>query len=198
MTDDALTDAKAQLRQEMRTRRAREARQMSKAGEAVAYRFPRALMSQGVSVAAGYAPINDEIEPGGVMSMLLHGGAQLALPCMVGRDQPLVFRAFSFGDPLRKVGFGVLEPLEDAAELRPDLVLAPLLAYDLFGGRLGYGGGYYDRTLAALRAQGPVIAVGLAYEINRVERVPMGPADQRLDWIVTEAASYEVAQSAKD
>ena len=86
-----------------------------------------------------------------------------------------------------------LRPLVDDV-VEPDVLLAPLLGFDQFGGRLGYGGGFYDRTIAKLRAKKPVTAIGLAFEIQRVEEVPLGPYDERLDWIVTEAAAYKTVR----
>ena len=91
-------------------------------------------------------------------------------------------------------GFGVMVPPPQAGELVPAIVLTPLLAFDARGHRLGYGGGYYDRTLTGLRRQvGGVLAVGLAFEAQRIEAVPHTPRDARLDWVVTEARARRTA-----
>jgi 5-formyltetrahydrofolate cyclo-ligase len=87
---------------------------------------------------------------------------------------------------LVEAGFGTREPSTEADDVVPDLVLAPLLAFDDTGGRLGYGGGFYDRTLRELRSAGEVIAVGVGYQAQRVAEVPSGDDDETLDWIVTE------------
>lgn len=184
---------KARLRRMLKTRRAREARQLPKAGEALACRMPSALLEPGPAIAAGYAPIGDEIEPGGALAQCRAAGARLALPAVTGPDAPLEFRSWAFGDGLEEGPHGTRQPGPDAAVVRPDLVLVPCLGFDQHGGRLGYGGGYYDRTLAALRAEGSVAAVGLAFEGQRLDLVPAGPHDQALDWIITEAAAYRAA-----
>ena len=84
-----------------------------------------------------------------------------------------------------KVQWGIAEPLPDKPVLEPDVVLVPLLAFDATGYRLGYGGGFYDRTLARLRAIKPVVAVGIAYDELKVDAVPHLDYDQRLDWVLT-------------
>ena len=87
--------------------------------------------------------------------------------------------------------WGIREPAPDAAIVDPDILLVPLLAFDAAGWRLGYGGGYYDRTLQRLRALKPVTAIGLAFDEQRVPAVPHGPFDQRLDWIVTGSGAHQ-------
>ena len=82
--------------------------------------------------------------------------------------------------------YGTKDPLPGAQAVRPSTVLLPLLAFDKAGGRLGYGGGYYDRTLAALRKDGHITAIGIAYAGQEIDRVPMTALDQRLDLIATE------------
>ena len=183
---------KTTLRAELRARRSNEARQMPKAAEALAYRFPDALLKPELGPVSGYAPIRDEIEPGGVMSRLRMAEAKLCLPVVKGKDEPLIFRAWTFGDPLEKDVFGIYAPGEHAAEVTPRMLLIPLLGFSPEGGRLGYGAGHYDRTLKALRAQGEVIAIGLAFEVQRVWDLPLEPHDERLDWVVTESAAYQI------
>lgn len=133
----------------------------------------------------------DEIDPAPLLERLKAAGARLALPVVVGRGGALRFRAID-GAPLVPDAVGIPAPGPDAAELAPSLVLAPLLAFDRRGGRLGQGGGYYDRTLRALRTGGPVLVVGLAFAAQEVEAVPMGPGDERLDAILTETGYIEV------
>ncbi len=187
----SLAEAKAALRTEMARRRAREFRQMPKAGEALAFRLPETLLEAGFKTVSGYAAMNDEIEAGGAMARFAQAGARMCLPVVVAKRAPLIFRAFDFGGELVEAGFGTRVPPDGAEEATPDLILAPLLAFDADGGRLGYGGGYYDRTIAALRQAGDVTVVGLAYEVQRVDAVPRGPQDEFLDWTVTESAAYQ-------
>ena len=143
------------------------------------------------AVAAGYRARGREIDPWPSMLRLAKAGARLALPAADSADAPLIFRAFADGDPLAPDAFGIASPLPDAPEVTPDLVITPLLAFDRFGGRIGQGGGHYDRTLAALRARAPVFVLGLAYAGQQVARLPLEPHDQRLDAILTEKAYIE-------
>jgi 5-formyltetrahydrofolate cyclo-ligase len=110
----------------------------------------------------------------------------VALPVVTARGLPLGFRRWRPGDVLVSGAFGLLVPGPSAEPVMPQLVLVPLLAFDRQGGRLGYGAGFYDRTLAVLRAAGPVIAIGVAYADQEVPAVPVEPHDQPLDWIATE------------
>lgn len=152
--------------------------------------FPDAIWPPLHSVVAGYFAIRDEIDPRPLMETFHCEQVRLALPCVTGPDQPLVFRSWSPGDELVKGAFAISEPRASAPEVRPSLVLLPLLAFDRAGRRLGYGAGFYDRTIEALRGLGPVTTVGLAYEAQRLKRVPTASRDAALDWIVTEQGAY--------
>jgi 5-formyltetrahydrofolate cyclo-ligase len=145
------------------------------------------------TVVAGYWPLADELDPRPLM-LALHGrSARLVLPVIEARGRPLRFRLWEPGAPLRVGRFGIAEPGEDAPELDPAIVLVPLLAFDRRGSRLGYGAGFYDRTLAGLRARGPVLAVGVAFAAQEVPFLPCDALDQPLDRIVTEAGAFEPA-----
>lgn len=113
-------------------------------------------------------------------------GEKVSLPCVQGKDAPLSFRQWAKGDTLRLGAFGVREPQFDQPLMVPDLVLLPLLAFTPTGKRLGYGGGYYDRTLALLRRKGDVFACGVAYAGQEVPDLPTDEHDQLLDGILTE------------
>lgn len=136
-------------------------------------------------IVAGYRPIRSEIDPTPLLRAASAQGAQLCLPVVETADSPLRFRAWAPGDPLAKGAFGVEIPA-DGPWVEPDLVIVPLLAFDGSGARLGYGGGFYDRTLAGLRAARTIRAVGLAYAAQQVETIPVEPTDQRLDGVATE------------
>ena len=138
------------------------------------------------AVVAGYAAFRDEADPKALMLALAARGHPLALPAMVGKAQPLRFHRWCEGDALVMHPYGVAEPHPDSAVVVPSVLLVPLLAFDRHGTRLGYGGGYYDRTLAALRAAGPVCAIGIAYAGQEVPEVPYGAHDARLDAVLTE------------
>jgi len=104
-----------------------------------------------------------------------------------------VFRAWRPEDPLEPAGFGTRVPLENQPELTPEFLIVPLLAFDRAGYRLGYGGGFFDRSLARLKDMGTTLAVGVAYAAQEVADVPRDSHDQPVDWIVTEAEAIRVA-----
>ncbi|HVJ76879.1 MAG TPA: 5-formyltetrahydrofolate cyclo-ligase [Hyphomicrobium sp.] len=137
------------------------------------------------SVVSGFAAINEEINPAPLMTWLQAEGFRLALPVMQGKSKPLLMRSWTPGDAMNVAAWGIAEPLEDKPSVDPDVVLVPLLAFDARGYRLGYGGGFYDRTLQRLRKLKPVVAVGLAYDELRVDAVPVESYDERLDWVLT-------------
>ncbi len=148
-----------------------------------------ALSPPAGTVFSAYAPMRGEIDPRPLISQLIATGLVCALPVVVGREEPLLFRRWQVGEPLLPGPFGTQQPSDESPALVPEVLLLPLLAYDREGQRLGYGGGYYDRTLAALRAAGPVAAVGLAFAGQMVETVPSAASDEPLDWVVTEAGA---------
>lgn len=133
------------------------------------------------AVVAGFWPIGEEIDLRPLLLALHARGHPLVLPETPPRGLPLIFRRWTPGAPLRPGRFGTSHP--EAAEARPDWVLVPLLAFDRAGRRLGYGAGYYDRTLAALPG---VPRIGCAYAFQEMDAVPAGPYDVRLDGVATE------------
>ena len=179
--------SKADLRRAVLARRdAMPVDDRAAAAVAVAARpFPLPL-SPGM-VVSGYSPLRSEINPVPLMRRLAELGARLALPVVTRRGLPLVFRAFAFGDPLSPGVWGIREPPPEAPEVLPDVLIVPLAAFDRRGQRIGYGAGYYDRSLAALReAQKPVVAAGLAYSGQEIPCVPATARDERLDLVLTE------------
>lgn len=142
------------------------------------------------STVSGFAAIRDEINPAHLLAWLSAEGFRLALPVMEAKGQPLVMRTWAPGDPTVAAAWGIAEPLPDKPAVDPDVILVPLLAFDSRGHRLGYGGGFYDRTLARLRALKPIVAVGIAYDEQRVDAVPCESYDQRLDWVLTPSGPH--------
>jgi 5-formyltetrahydrofolate cyclo-ligase len=138
------------------------------------------------SVVSGFWPIKEEIDIRPLMIELTNQGCQLALPVVQGKGKPLLFRAWRPGDPLEQGVFGTLQPSAKREVIEPDALIVPLLACDEEGWRLGYGGGFYDRTLAGLRAKKTITAVGVGFNDQLVPEVPHGPSDQRLDWLLTD------------
>lgn len=142
-------------------------------------------------VVSGYYPMEGEIWPLPLMAALRAKGHSLALPVMQGKADPLLFRAWSPGDPLIPGVWGIRQPAPDREVVLPDIVLVPLLAFDARGYRLGYGGGYYDRTLRYLRSNKPILAVGLALDELEVDAVPHLDYDERLDWVLTPSGARQ-------
>ena len=140
----------------------------------------------------GYRPQGSEIDPGPLMRRLASAGAALAMPAAIAGDAPLIYRAWRPGDLLVPDAAGVAAPTPAAVLVTPDLVIAPVLAFDRGGGRLGQGGGHFDRTLAMLRAAGEVWVIGLAFAGQEIAEVPREPHDQALDAILTESGYIEV------
>lgn len=132
-------------------------------------------------------PIKHEPDVRAAVDAWVAEGARAALPVVVGADQPLAFRAWTAGSSLQPDRYGIPTPM-DGDWLQPDLILLPLNGFDAAGYRMGYGGGYFDRTLAALAPR--PLAVGVGFEINRLPTIRPEPHDQRLDWIVTEQGAF--------
>ena len=170
------------------------ARKLAFGQRAVAHAYHRETASNALNshleglegqVVAGYLPIRTEADPLPAMVALARNN-RVAVPVVAGKGQPLQFREWVADAPLEAGAFGVMVPVS-GAELVPDVLIVPLLAYDSRFFRLGYGGGFYDRTLEQLRARGKVRAIGFAYGAQALDSLPLEPTDQPLDEIVTEA-----------
>jgi 5-formyltetrahydrofolate cyclo-ligase len=138
------------------------------------------------TIVSGFMPLKSEINPVPLMRRLGEAGAQLALPAIAGRGRPLITRAYGFGDELARGQWGIREPKANAPEVTPDIVIVPLAAFDRSGHRIGYGAGYYDMTLRALRAKKTVTAIGIAFAAQEIANVPATPRDEPLDFVLTE------------
>jgi 5-formyltetrahydrofolate cyclo-ligase len=155
------------------------------AAEAIAARpLPAAPRSE--PVVSGFMPIKSEINPLPLLRRYAEAGARLALPAISGRGKPLMMRAWSVGEKLVAGQWGIREPAADAPTLDPDIMLVPLAAFDRRGYRIGYGAGYYDMTITALRARKQIFAIGIAYAVQESAEVPNLPHDARLDLVLTE------------
>ncbi|SMF32783.1 5-formyltetrahydrofolate cyclo-ligase [Tistlia consotensis] len=188
-----LAAEKKRLRAALLARRAAAHAADPEAGARLAARLADVALPEG-AVVAGYWPLRDEIDPRPAMLALLGLGHPLCLPVIVGAGKPLAFRAWTPDARLQAAGFGTQVPGPEAEERVPSVLLVPLVGFDDEGFRLGYGGGFYDRTLAKLRAGGlQALAIGLAYAAQRAERLPRETTDERLDWIVTEAGARALA-----
>jgi 5-formyltetrahydrofolate cyclo-ligase len=163
----------------------------SGAGAALAARgLPVARNSQNQTVSA-FHPYLSEISTVELLAELVAEGWTTALPVVVGKELPLMFRTWMPGEPLVSGLWDIQIPADTAPEVEPDVLLVPMLAFDRKGYRLGYGGGFYDRTLAKLRAIKLVTAIGVAYSGQEIEAVPHDAHDQPLDWIMTERETFK-------
>jgi 5-formyltetrahydrofolate cyclo-ligase len=188
---------KQRLRREARARRGQLAGAVPDYAQNIAARYADDFDGLGFApdaVVAGYLPILDEADPRALMAALAGKGQVLALPRVAERRAPLVFHRWSPGDATLIDMFGLSEPLAGAEIVTPSILLVPMLAFDASGTRLGYGGGYYDRTLALLRAARQIIAVGIAYAGQEVGEVPRRGHDEPLDAIVTEKGVRKFAE----
>lgn len=184
--DAGIEAAKRALRVEMKARRAAipPAQREADALRLVAQGM-RALLPARGGVVSGFLSIGEEIATGPLLEALRASGCRLCLPVMRGRNQRLEFRAWAPGDPLEEKMWGIREPGAAAEVVEPTILLVPLLAFDAAGWRLGYGGGYYDRTLRALREAGFVRAIGLGFDMQRVDAVPHLDYDEPIDQVLT-------------
>lgn len=133
---------------------------------------------------AGYMAMRTEIDPTGAMTTATAYGV-VGVPVIIGAGQPLLFRQWTPESVMIAGAFGAAIP-QDGDWITPDILIVPLVAFDRRGGRLGYGGGFYDRTLEACRAVKPTLAIGFAYAAQEAEDLPLEATDQPLDFIVTE------------
>tara|TARA_Y100000589_G_scaffold84722_1_gene78690 strand:- start:965 stop:1546 length:582 start_codon:yes stop_codon:yes gene_type:complete len=181
-----VTAQKIQLRIYSKSRRALLSASVTSAASDLAENFMEALTIIGDGSIAGYWPIADELDVKPLLQMLSRAGIKVSLPTVIPDQKRLVFQGWSENTQLVKGPYGTLQPHRSSAFITPDILMIPLLAFDAEGGRLGYGGGYYDRTLSELRKKKEITAVGIAYAGQEINEVPTCSNDQRLDWIVTE------------
>lgn len=185
MSDDKIEEAKAALRAAAHKKRSQFHHSLrTEAAKAAAAHFFRAVPLDRSEIVAGYWPIRDEMDIKDIIARLMDAGQPVCLPVVLGDEQPLELRLWQDGAPLYEAGFGTLAPEESAPRVEPDVILMPLLGFDRQGTRLGYGGGYYDRTLAALGRRPRL--VGFAFALQEVDHIPREAHDVPLDAIVTE------------
>lgn len=187
-----MTDPKPLLRNEMKRRRAMMASANPLAGEqlaqSVSAAFDAGEWPDVRAVISGYYPIQSEINPFPLLQAFQSRGHALCLPALVPSEEGfrMIFRRFSIGDSLILGPFDIRQPIDSAEEIDPDIVLLPMLAFDRQGRRLGYGGGYYDRALEALRSRKAINAVGIAFSGQELAEIPFEVHDQPIDVMFTE------------
>ncbi|MFY8030941.1 MAG: 5-formyltetrahydrofolate cyclo-ligase [Devosia sp.] len=185
MSDATIDATKAELRRKARAQRAAlsDSRRAEASAAATAHFF-RDIKLLPEEMVAAFWPIRDEIDVKPVLTRLMDDGQPVCLPVVLGEGQPLELRHWRDGAALYPSGFGTLAPDELAPVVVPDVMLMPLLGFDKHGTRLGYGGGYYDRTLQSL-ARRPRL-VGFAFSAQAFDFIPREPHDVPLDAVVTE------------
>ena len=184
-------ETKSELRRTLRAHRRQLAAARPDAAQDAADALPLSKLPA-FAIFGGYHAVGAELDPSPLIRRLAGTGAMFALPVSLAVGEPLIFRAWEPGDTMVPDAVNIPAPPSSAAELHPDLLICPLLAFDRQGGRLGQGGGFYDRTIANLRAAKPVFVLGLAYAGQEVEQLPVEAHDQRLDAILTETGYIEV------
>lgn len=188
MPDANIEEAKAALRLKARAARAAILNSTrSDAAKAVAEHFFKSVTLAPSDIVAAYWRIKDEMDVQPILVRLMDSFQPVCLPVVLGDDEPLELRLWEQGAPLYEAGFGTLAPSELSPQVEPDVILMPLLGFDKRGTRLGYGGGYYDRTLERLSKRPRLI--GIAFAAQELEDIPREAHDVPLDTIVTEAGA---------
>ena len=189
--EPTISDQKSELRNATLAKRdAMPADERQRGGETIAARpFPLTIAPG--TIVSGFMPLKSEINPLPLMKVLAGAGAKLALPAIAGRGKPLIMRAYAFGDEFARGQWGIREPKPEQPEVFPDVLLVPLACFDRTGQRIGYGAGYYDMTIHRLRTMKKVIAVGVAFALQEIARVPATDRDERLDLVLTETGTID-------
>ena len=184
--DTLVSERKARIRQQtLALRDTLPAAIRAAAAQSIAAR-PFPIRIEPGAIVSGFSPMKSEINPVPLMRKLADNGARLALPVIAGRGKSLIMRAWNFGDPLVSGQWGIRDPTGEAPEVAPDILIVPLAAFDRTGHRIGYGAGYFDMTINALRGKKPVTAVGIAFAVQEISSVPTTERDARLDLVLTE------------
>jgi len=184
-------ERKKALRQELLARRAALVRDSAPDSQRIAENFVSAVPIGVGAVVSAYVAIDDEADPAPLIDALRARGHRIVLPRVVAKDSPLAFHLYEAGAKLVPGVFGLSQPAADWPQADPDVLAVPLLGFDAKGNRIGYGAGFYDRTLTLLRSRHKVLAVGYAFAGQEVADIPHRQADEKLDWIVTEMGARQ-------
>lgn len=182
---------KAWLRKELYARRKAAHEDADAKGPLANARLQQLIGDPGGKVVAGYRPIRSEIDPTPTMTALCEAGVRVAVPVIEAKDSPLLFHEWTPDCEMIEGAFGAEVPA-NAVKLFPVILITPLVGWDRQGWRLGYGGGFYDRSLEQLRSHRPVTAIGFAYAEQELGEAPRERTDQRLDAIVTDKEVVDI------
>ena len=155
------------------------------ASHAITQKCLKLAISQKAIISA-YWPMNSEVDCRDICHGMLRRGHTVSLPVVEKKDAPLIFRAWHPQNLMKVTALNIKVPMEDAPLVEPDCLFVPMLGFDRKLFRLGYGGGFYDRTLSALRARKNIKAIGIAFSIQELENIPTELFDAQLDMIITE------------
>ncbi len=180
---------KQAMREQQLARRAGFVAGSAANSDRIAENFLRSVPIPARATVSAYIAIGEEADPAPLIEALRARGYAIALPRVAGKAKPLAFHLYEEGAKLVPGVLGLSQPAPDWPEAIPDILAVPLLAFDSDGNRLGYGAGFYDRTLAGLRARHKVLAVGYAFAGQEVAAVPHHDGDEKLDGVVTEESA---------
>jgi 5-formyltetrahydrofolate cyclo-ligase len=183
---------KQAMREEALARRVALRAAAPDAPERMARNFLAAIPLPAGAVVSAFVAIGEETDPAPLIDLLGSKGHPIALPRVIKKCEELAFHLYEPGRRLVPGVFGLSQPGRDWPQAIPDVLVVPLLAFDSRGNRLGYGAGFYDRTLAALRASRNILAVGYAFAGQEVADVPHRESDEPLDWVVTEIGARKL------
>lgn len=187
---------KAELRAQSLARRRLESAEAAAAFAArLAAEGERLAREKRPAVVSAYFALPEEASTLPLLKALSRAGFATALPVTGARGTPLTFRLWRPGEPMAKGKMGIGEPLPEAEEVDPDLLFTPLAAFDRAGNRIGYGAGFYDRSLAKLRGKKSICAIGVAYACQEIPKVPHEAHDERLDFVLTERELIECKEA---
>lgn len=185
-------ESKETIRKSAIERRAALRPRIAELSAAIGKRFLESVPLPPDAVISSYWAIGDEADPGRLEHDLRRRGHRIVMPRVAGRELPLDFHLWPDGAVLVPGKFGLSEPPSSWPKATPTILIVPLLAFDGQGFRVGYGAGYYDRTIRQLRATNTIIAAGFAFAAQEFPAVPHFPHDERLDWVVTETHAHRM------
>ncbi len=192
-----IAEEKEAIRKQALDRRAALKADVPELSRALARKFVELVPIPTGAVVSAYFAIGDEADPAPLIEALRARGHKIVLPRVAGRGKPLNFHLWEEGAQLVPGGFGLSEPARDWPLLDPDVLAVPLLGFDRQGYRIGYGAGFYDRTLQRLRAMKPIVAASYCFSVQEFAAIPHDENDQKLDWIVTEKDAARVSLQTK-